>query len=36
MVPPGHALGIAILSGTGTAPLYSVYARWRELDVDAE
>lgn len=36
LVPPGYALGIAILSGTGTAPLYAVSAQWSELAIDAE
>lgn len=34
IVPPGYALGIAILSGTGTSPLYSVSATWDELELD--
>lgn len=36
IVPPGYALGIAILSGTGTTPLYSVSATWDELELDLE
>lgn len=35
-VPPGYALGLAILSGAGTTPLYVVGARWAELEVDIE
>ena len=34
IVPPEHALGIAILSGTGTSPLYSVSAIWDEVVLD--
>lgn len=36
IVPPGYALGIAILSGTGTSPLYAVSAQWSELALDRE
>lgn len=36
IIPPRHALGIAILSGSGTSPLYSVGAVWSELDLDLE
>jgi hypothetical protein len=36
LIPPGYALGIAILSGTGTTPLYSVTAMWSELELDLE
>lgn len=36
IVPPGYALGIGILSGTGTSPLYTVSAQWSELVIDAE
>lgn len=35
-IPPGYGLGIAILSGTGTTPLYSVSVQWCELDADLE
>jgi len=35
-IPPGYGLGIAILSGTDTSPLYSVSVQWAELDVDLE
>lgn len=34
VIPPGYGLGIAILSGTGTTPLYSVSATWDELELD--
>jgi len=34
VVPPGYALGLAILSGAGTTPLYSVSATWGELELD--
>lgn len=36
IVPPGYALGIAILSGAGTTPLYSVSASWLEIPLDIE
>lgn len=34
VVPPGLALGIAIFSGVGTAPLYGVSLQWSELELD--
>lgn len=34
VVPPNYALGIAVLSGVGTAPLYSVSAQWSEIETD--
>lgn len=36
IVPPGYAAGFAILSGTGTAPLYGVSASWTELELELE
>lgn len=36
VIPPGYGLGIAILSGSGTTPLYSVSALWSELQLDLE
>lgn len=36
IVPPRYALGIAILSGTGSTPLFSVTAQWSELALDLE
>lgn len=36
IIPPGYAMGIAILSGAGTTPLYSVTAMWSELELDLE
>lgn len=36
VIPPGYALGVAILSGAGTTPLYGVSARWAELETDVE
>ena len=36
VVPARHALGIAILSGAGTTPLYGVSAQWTELESDRE
>lgn len=36
IVPPGYALGLAILSGTGTTPLYGVSACWNELELELE
>lgn len=35
-VPPGYALGFAVLSGAGTTPLYGVSARWAELETDLQ
>jgi hypothetical protein len=36
VIPPNHCLGIAILSGAGTSPLFSVSASWSELALDLE
>lgn len=36
MIPPRYALGIAIFSGAGTTPLYTVSAQWAELESDKE
>jgi hypothetical protein len=36
IVPPQYALGIAILSGAGTTPLYGIGGRWGELELDLE
>ena len=36
VIPPGYGLGIAILSGTGTSPLYSLSALWSEVQLDLE
>lgn len=36
IVPPKHALGLAILSGTGTTPLYGISATWAELQLSLE
>jgi len=36
ILPPGYGLGIAILSGTGTTPLFAVSAAWSELALDLE
>jgi hypothetical protein len=36
VVPPGYAMGLAVLSGAGTTPLYGVSARWAELETDIE
>lgn len=36
VIPPKYALGIAILSGAGTSPLYGVSAMWSELELDLE
>lgn len=36
VVPPGYALGFAIVSGAGTTPLYAIGARWVELELDLE
>jgi hypothetical protein len=35
-VPPGYALGLAVLSGAGTTPLYGIGLRWAEIDVDLD
>lgn len=34
VIPPGYGLGIAILSGAGTTPLYAVHAQWSEFELD--
>lgn len=34
LIQPGYALGVAILSGTGTTPLYLVSALWDEIAVE--
>lgn len=36
VVPPNYCLGLAILSGTGTSPLYGISATWAELQVSLE
>lgn len=36
LVPPGYAAGFAILSGTGTTPLYGVSCAWNELELELE
>lgn len=36
IIPPRHALGLAILSGTGTSPLYGISATWSEIEGDRE
>ena len=36
VIPPRHALGLAILSGTGTTPLYGISAMWSEIETDLE
>lgn len=36
LIPPGYGMGIAILSGAGTSPLYQVSASWLELQADLE
>lgn len=36
IVPPLHALGLAILSGAGTTPLYGISAVWSELELELE
>lgn len=33
VVPPGYALGLAILSGAGTTPLYGLSVTWAEKQV---
>lgn len=35
-IPPGYAMGLVVLSGAGTTPLYITGARWAELEVDLE
>lgn len=34
VVPPGYMLGISILSGAGTTPLYGVSLQWAEHELD--
>jgi hypothetical protein len=36
LVPPRHALGLGILSGTGTSPLYGISVIWTELAAELE
>lgn len=36
IVPPQYILGLAILSGTGTTPLYGVSVTWTEAVLDLE
>lgn len=36
VIPPGHALGLGILSGAGTTPLYGISVGWSELEADLE
>lgn len=36
VVPPGYEVGFAILSGTGTTPLYGLSVGWAELPLDLE
>lgn len=36
LLPPGHGLAIAILGGSGTSPLFSVFGTWYELESDLE
>lgn len=36
IVPPGFALGLSVLSGVGTTPLYGFSAQWAELEIDVE
>ena len=34
VIPPGYALGMALLSGAGTTPIYGISAQWAELELD--
>ncbi len=36
LVKPGYALGLTVLSGTGTTPLYTIHAGWTEVECDVE
>lgn len=36
VIPPLRALGMGILSGTGTSPLYGVSLGWSEFELDVE
>jgi len=36
LVPPRYALGLAVLSGAGTTPLYGISLGWSELVLDLE
>lgn len=36
VIPPQHALGLAILSGAGTTPLYGISCTWAEIEGDLE
>lgn len=36
VIPPGCGLGLAVISPTGTTPLFAPYASWREYSADME
>jgi hypothetical protein len=36
VIPPGCGLGICVISPTGTTPLFTPYATWREYTADLE
>jgi len=36
IIPPGCGLGLAVISPTGTTPLFTPYASWREFAADLE
>jgi hypothetical protein len=36
IIPPGCGLGLAVISGTGTTPLFAPFAEWREYLADLE
>lgn len=35
-IPPGCGIGLAVISPTGTSPLFAAYASWREYATDLE
>lgn len=36
IIPPGCGLGLAVISGAGTTPLFAPFAEWREYLADLE
>jgi len=36
VIPPGCGIGLAVISPTGTSPLYTPYGIWREYPADME
>ena len=36
IIPPGRGLGLSVISGTGTSPLFVANVTWHEAELDAE